>query len=247
MVLKMDNTYASAPQVGLGSADMVVEELVEGGITRLAVIYYSELPGDGRPRALHAGHRHRDRLAGRRRRWSPAAAPRSRCPGSPVPGSRTSPRATPGSSATRAHRAVQPVHRLTETAAAAQRDGAPARPTTCRGARTTRPPRGSAPPRSRPASPPGTPRRGPTRDGRYVNENTYAARATSSLPTPCWCCGSRSATPATSTPPATRSRRRSSSGRARRCSSTTAGWCAGTWTKDSLQRAADAVDRGAAS
>ena len=49
MVLKMDNTYASAPQVGLGSADMVVEELVEGGMTRLAAFYYSQIPGDVGP------------------------------------------------------------------------------------------------------------------------------------------------------------------------------------------------------
>ena len=55
MVLKMDNTYASAPQVGLGSADMVVEELVEGGMTRLAAFYYSELPGDvGPARSMRA-------------------------------------------------------------------------------------------------------------------------------------------------------------------------------------------------
>jgi hypothetical protein len=44
LVAKMDNTYSSAPQVGLGSADMVVEELVEGGLTRLAAFYYSDLP-----------------------------------------------------------------------------------------------------------------------------------------------------------------------------------------------------------
>jgi hypothetical protein len=49
MVLKMDNTYASAPQVGLGEADLVVEELVEGGVTRLAAFYYSKLPGDVGP------------------------------------------------------------------------------------------------------------------------------------------------------------------------------------------------------
>jgi hypothetical protein len=49
MVLKMDNTYASAPQKGLGEADMVVEELVEGGMTRLAAFYYSQLPGDVGP------------------------------------------------------------------------------------------------------------------------------------------------------------------------------------------------------
>ncbi|MEZ5093710.1 DUF3048 domain-containing protein [Nocardioides sp.] len=44
IVTKIDNTTSAAPQVGLGSADMVVEELVEGGLTRLAVFYYSQLP-----------------------------------------------------------------------------------------------------------------------------------------------------------------------------------------------------------
>ncbi|MBA2444658.1 MAG: DUF3048 domain-containing protein, partial [Nocardioidaceae bacterium] len=43
-VVKMDNTASSAPQVGLGSADMIVEELVEGGLTRLAAFYYSDIP-----------------------------------------------------------------------------------------------------------------------------------------------------------------------------------------------------------
>jgi hypothetical protein len=44
MVVKIDNTFNSEPQVGLGDADMVVEELVEGGITRLATMFYSQLP-----------------------------------------------------------------------------------------------------------------------------------------------------------------------------------------------------------
>jgi hypothetical protein len=44
MVTKIDNTESSSPQIGLSSADMVVEELVEGGVTRLAAFYYSELP-----------------------------------------------------------------------------------------------------------------------------------------------------------------------------------------------------------
>ena len=44
MVVKIDNTGSSSPQVGLGSADLVTEELVEGGSTRLAVFYYSKLP-----------------------------------------------------------------------------------------------------------------------------------------------------------------------------------------------------------
>jgi len=49
LVLKMDNTSSSAPQVGLGSADLVVEELVEGGMTRLAAFFYSEVPDDAGP------------------------------------------------------------------------------------------------------------------------------------------------------------------------------------------------------
>ncbi|MDO9457750.1 DUF3048 domain-containing protein, partial [Nocardioides sp.] len=49
LVLKLDNTPSSAPQQGLGSADLVVEELVEGGVTRLAAFYYSKIPGDVGP------------------------------------------------------------------------------------------------------------------------------------------------------------------------------------------------------
>ena len=44
LVTKIDNTEASSPQIGLGQADLVVEELVEGGLTRLAAFYYSQLP-----------------------------------------------------------------------------------------------------------------------------------------------------------------------------------------------------------
>lgn len=43
-VVKVDNTSSAAPQLGLDSADMVVQELVEGGITRLAAFYYSHIP-----------------------------------------------------------------------------------------------------------------------------------------------------------------------------------------------------------
>ena len=49
MVAKIDNTESSAPQVGLGSADLVVEELVEGGSTRLAAFFYSEIPDEVGP------------------------------------------------------------------------------------------------------------------------------------------------------------------------------------------------------
>jgi hypothetical protein len=49
LVTKMDNTVSSQPQVGLSKADMVVEELVEGGLTRLAAFYYSDIPGNVGP------------------------------------------------------------------------------------------------------------------------------------------------------------------------------------------------------
>ncbi|MCZ4498018.1 MAG: hypothetical protein JWQ74_571 [Marmoricola sp.] len=43
MIVKIDNSFQSKPQVGLGKADMVVQELVEGGITRLAAMFYTHL------------------------------------------------------------------------------------------------------------------------------------------------------------------------------------------------------------
>lgn len=43
-VVKIENTAGGAPQYGLDRADMVLEELVEGGLTRLAAFYYSALP-----------------------------------------------------------------------------------------------------------------------------------------------------------------------------------------------------------
>jgi hypothetical protein len=44
LVTKIDNSPDSRPQAGLSKADLVTEELVEGGITRLAVFYYQRLP-----------------------------------------------------------------------------------------------------------------------------------------------------------------------------------------------------------
>jgi Protein of unknown function (DUF3048) N-terminal domain/Protein of unknown function (DUF3048) C-terminal domain len=53
--VKVDNTSSSAPQVGLGSADMLVEELVEGGMTRLAAFFHTEVPSNVGPvRSLRA-------------------------------------------------------------------------------------------------------------------------------------------------------------------------------------------------
>jgi hypothetical protein len=53
--VKVDNTSSSSPQVGLGSADMLVEELVEGGMTRIAAFFHTEVPSDVGPvRSLRA-------------------------------------------------------------------------------------------------------------------------------------------------------------------------------------------------
>jgi hypothetical protein len=49
LVTKIDNTDSSSPQVGLSKADLVVEELVEGGLTRLAVFFYSQIPENAGP------------------------------------------------------------------------------------------------------------------------------------------------------------------------------------------------------
>jgi hypothetical protein len=44
LVTKIDNTANSQPQLGLNKADLITEELVEGGMTRLAVFFYRNLP-----------------------------------------------------------------------------------------------------------------------------------------------------------------------------------------------------------
>jgi hypothetical protein len=44
-VVKVENTRNGAPQYAVDKADMVVEQLVEGGVTRLAALYYSRMPG----------------------------------------------------------------------------------------------------------------------------------------------------------------------------------------------------------
>ena len=43
-VVKVENTSSGEPQYSLDQADLVVEELVEGGLTRLAAMFYSNLP-----------------------------------------------------------------------------------------------------------------------------------------------------------------------------------------------------------
>ncbi|MGH3495943.1 MAG: DUF3048 domain-containing protein [Nocardioidaceae bacterium] len=49
VIVKIDNTASSQPQIGLDKADLVTEELVEGGLTRLAVFYDSQIPSEVGP------------------------------------------------------------------------------------------------------------------------------------------------------------------------------------------------------
>jgi hypothetical protein len=49
LAVKIPNTPEANPQVGMGKADLVYEELVEGGITRLGVLFYSGLPAEVGP------------------------------------------------------------------------------------------------------------------------------------------------------------------------------------------------------
>lgn len=44
VVVKIDNIDAARPQTGINSADIVYEELVEGGLTRLAAVFQSHYP-----------------------------------------------------------------------------------------------------------------------------------------------------------------------------------------------------------
>jgi hypothetical protein len=44
-VVKIDNVDAARPQTGVNQADLVYEELVEGGLTRLAAVFQSLYPG----------------------------------------------------------------------------------------------------------------------------------------------------------------------------------------------------------
>jgi hypothetical protein len=44
LTVKVENTHAAYPQIGVAAADVVYEEVVEGGITRLLAIYNSQVP-----------------------------------------------------------------------------------------------------------------------------------------------------------------------------------------------------------
>lgn len=49
LVVKVDNAPKARPQAGLAEADVVIEEAVEGGVTRFAVLYHSQEAGDVGP------------------------------------------------------------------------------------------------------------------------------------------------------------------------------------------------------
>ena len=49
IVVKIDNTESAEPQVGLSDAELVVEELVEGGSTRLAAFFWTQTPDEVAP------------------------------------------------------------------------------------------------------------------------------------------------------------------------------------------------------
>lgn len=44
LIVKVDNSPQARPQAGLDVADVVIEELVEGGITRFAALFHADLP-----------------------------------------------------------------------------------------------------------------------------------------------------------------------------------------------------------
>ena len=49
VVVKIENDPIVRPQTGLDRADLIFEELVEGGMTRFAVVYQSDLPDEVGP------------------------------------------------------------------------------------------------------------------------------------------------------------------------------------------------------
>lgn len=49
MAVKIDNTSSGRPQVGIAAADLVFEELVEGGVTRFLAVFETSLPEEVGP------------------------------------------------------------------------------------------------------------------------------------------------------------------------------------------------------
>ena len=165
MVVKIDNTDSSSPQLGLGKADLVTEELVEGGSTRLAVFFYQHVPKLRRPGAVDAGHRHRHRQAGQgragRQRW--CAADRAPHQGRRHQGLHRGRDGLPAATAAAARRTTCS---WTSPELAKTRQGQGHRATaTCRSARRRTCRRARRPAASPRSSPAGTPRTGSSRAG----------------------------------------------------------------------------------
>ncbi len=217
IVTKVDNTSSSAPQVGLGSADLVVEELVEGGYTRLAAFYYSKVPANiGPVRSMRASD------IG----IVPEGATVVTSGAAPVTIKRINgagiPWITEGAAGVyRETSRSAPYNLFAQLGDIAKRLKSDEEPPAYLpwGTEADLPKGGKAQHADRRL------RRALDHAGRSSRAATSTPtptppRATSSPPTRCSCCGSRSATPATATPPATRCRRPSSRARAPRCSST---------------------------
>ena len=49
IAVKIDNTSSGRPQVGIASADIVYEELVEGGVTRYLAVFHTTIPDEVGP------------------------------------------------------------------------------------------------------------------------------------------------------------------------------------------------------
>ncbi|MBT4477400.1 MAG: DUF3048 domain-containing protein, partial [Actinobacteria bacterium] len=45
LAIKIDNVFAAWPQSGINQADVVYEEVVESGLTRLIAIFQTQSPG----------------------------------------------------------------------------------------------------------------------------------------------------------------------------------------------------------
>ena len=226
LVTKIDNTENSRPQVGLKKADLITEELVEGGMTRLAVFFYQQLPDVAGPvRSMRASDigivkpAHGVIVASGAAPPTLARMKRANVtffeeggPGYFREGSRSAPYNLMVQMPTLAKavekKAIVPASYLPWGKEADFSGGRPARSLDAIFSR------------SHTTS-------WTYRGGRYVNENSNAGpRVSGSSPTACWSCAFGRETPATSTRPATRSPRRSTSARVRRCSSTRDRSCA---------------------
>lgn len=49
LIAKIENSPAARPQAGLDTADVVLEELTEGGVTRFITLFHSQLPDEAGP------------------------------------------------------------------------------------------------------------------------------------------------------------------------------------------------------